>query len=687
VLADVLKTEPDLERLPEGTPVPLRRLVRRCLCKKPASRLRDIGDARLELAEAASGAPEDHVVAPAGVEDSSAPRRVAWLPSIVATVAAGVLVGAAVWAYRQPSLPPVQRFTLQPPAWSATNANTDIAISPNGRHFAYMGLNRSAIHLRALDEYGDRALRGTDAGYGMSFSPEGRWIAFWNYQTNTLLKVSVDGGTPVTLAEFEGRGHDLRGARWESEDAIVFATQDHDAEGGDATGVLRVSAAGDGEVEELTTVDDAQGEFDHWWPEVLPGGRAIVFCVVESESTGQTGRIVAQDLTTGERTIIVREGSNPRYLAATGHLLYALGGTMWAIEFDAASLATSGEPFIVLEGINTKPSGAANFDVTSGGTLLYRPGDAGMTDASYGVSLAWIDRGGRIVPVRDEVAAYHSPRLSPDGTRIAVAVGNEVWIYDTRTDSMQLLAPVPEGLNMHPVWSPDGAYVVFGSGPTLSSTSVARAAADFSGDVEILVETDSGVLPSSYSPAGDLLFASPSRAANLGATVLRPDGSQEDLFAVSEQVMHPRVSPDGKWVAYQSGFSGQAEIYVQPFPGGGQKTIVSSGGGVLPVWSRTSDEIFYRQGDSLIAVDYTTEGGFAIVPPRETVFTDLDWPGSSLIPGFGRTVAHFDGDGERFLIVRSPTDLDTSTGAAQSRGFNIVLNWLQEFEGLAVRAR
>ena len=370
-----------------------------------------------------------------------------------------------------------------------------------------------------------------------------------------------------------------RGNSWGPDDTIVYATTA-------SKGLMRVPAVG-GEPEVLTTVDpEQQGETDHFWPEVLPNGKGVLFTAWSGSD--DASRLAVVSLETGEVTYLFPGGSNPHY-SPTGHIVYGVGGTLRAIGFDAERLElTSHNPVPVLENVNTKASGAGDFSFSANGSLVYVKGVA-ATGGPAG-TLVWVDRQGREEPVGAPPRPYGRPRVSPDGARLAVEVldpaNTDVWIYDlARGTSTRLTTDA--ALDDRPLWTPDGAQVVFHSNRD-GTGGVYRRAADATGPVEVLMTGPNR--PRAYAWAGDgqqlVLIRDGQGDFDLAMLSLEGEPTLEPLIQTPFGESRPAVSPDGQWLAYTSNESGQYEIYVQPFPALDSKSQISTTGGTSPVWGR-----------------------------------------------------------------------------------------------------
>ena len=383
-----------------------------------------------------------------------------------------------------------------------------------------------------------------------------------------------------------------------------------------SSGLWRVAAVG-GEPEQLTTPDPEHGEVHHLWPEILPGGHAVLFTINTSSAlgnvlspTGAVGQrnvenmeIAVLDLETGQHQVIIRGGSNPRY-SPTGHVVYGVESTLWVVRFDLDRLETLGDPVPVQEGVLTKGGGAASFSFSENGSLVYfpqRPMGAERT-------LVWVDRQGREESVGAPPRPYGWPRISPDGTRLVVGVADpantDLWIYDlARVTSTRLTFDA--AMDSDPLWTPDGERVVFRSGR--EGGGLFWLAADGTGPIERLTTGANLQRPYARSGDGQLLVYHEDPAPDLWVLSLEGDREPELLLQRSGAQRRPAVSPDGRWLAYMSNESGREEVYVQPFPGLDGKWLISANGGIAPVWGPDGRELFYRNGQAVLVTLRTGE--------------------------------------------------------------------------------
>jgi serine/threonine-protein kinase len=644
-LAAILRSEPDWTALRPRTPPSIRRLLRRCLQKDPERRLHSAADARIEIDEAGSEPAEE---LPHGI--LYPPRRLArrWLPwSIVSFLAiAAVGVAAIVGKLLSPPTPPPLHLAVTLPhnldLRAAMAGELLAAVSPDGTRVAFTARDEDTVrlHLRSLDAPGVVAVPETEGASSPFFSPDGQWVAF--FSEGKLKKVSVQGGSPVDLCDAPSG----RGGSWAS-DGTIIASLSY------TSGLSRIPAEG-GMPEAVTAVDGSRNERTHRWPDVLPGGRAVLFTIGTLEQPGyyEDATIAVGDLSTGEVRPLIEGGSIARY-ASTGHLIYSREGSLLAVPFDVGELRVTGPPATLMAGVDREAtSGAVHFGVSRDGKLMYLP--AGPESSE--VSMVWVDREGRIETILETPKPYLTPRLSPDGTKVLVGVGpglgdGDVWIHDLVSGSSTRLTF--ESDYVSPIWTPDGRRVVYGV-TRGGSVGVAWKAADGSDAEQMLFGERSEFVarPESWSPGGKTIIYN--RGGGWGGldlmTAAPGDEEPRPLLAGPESEGGITFSPDGHWMAYSSDESGQMEVYVQPYPGPGGKWQLSTDGGKGPIWSEDGREIFYTDGRKLIAIPVSTTPSFT--PGRPEVLFDFPflrdvgpWPDYDVSP-----------DGKRFLMFRRSAD-------------------------------
>jgi serine/threonine-protein kinase len=680
-IASVVAREPDWAALPAEIPSQLTLLLRRCLEKDPRKRIGDIGTARFLMTEtiapaASSAKPVDPTTT--GLIAAKARRRTLAFTGIALVTGAVIAAGATWLSMRAPvESPRPVRFSIVPPASVAlvlNGADRDIAISPDGTRIVYRG-GRDAAQLivRALDQLDSQLLPGISGIRSPFISPNGQWIGFFGGPNDELRKVSMTGGPPLVLCRYTGVS---RGASWGPDGTIVFATNDT------STGLLSVPEGG-GDPKVLTKPDAASHEIDHLFPSFLPGGHVVLFTITmaggappSSFGGNVAAQIAALDLRTGRKKILLRGGSSAEYVA-TGHLVYAAGGTLRAVRFDPERLEVLSDPVPVAEQVMTSGTGAANFTVSRSGTLVYVSGGTAALQGGPQRSLAWVSRQGREEPLKVQPRAYSVPRLSPDGKRLAVDIRdqeNDIWIWDFARATLGRLTSDPTA-DIYPVWTPDGRRIVFGSTRTGLMSLYSRAA-DGTGTDEPLAPNPNVTTPSSFSPDGKVLTLTqlvPGKNADI--SVLRMDESGgkrqvEPLISTPFAEADPEISPDGHWIAYYSNESGQQdEVYVRPFPKvDAGKVQISQGGGSRPAWNSNGRELFYLTGSSMMAVPIQTNPSFRAGNPVK-LFEGQFYT--------GQNTRSYDvsADGQRFLMVKGAAATLAEQG---SPNMVVVEHWTEE---------
>ena len=671
VIAAVVRGEPDWTALPDTVPAYIRTLIKRCLEKDRKARVGDVAALRYVMVEGATGvegsaqASQQTAVArrfPFGGPQGRQPSAL-----IAGGAAIAVVAVAATWlATRQAPVPkPPTRFGIVPPASQALGGappDRNLVISSDGTHIVYVGGGASGGQLivRALDQLDSVALPGITGVRSPFLSPDGRWIGF--FSNVDLKKVSINGGPPITLCRTTGAP---RGASWGPDDTIVFATSDT------GTGLLTVPAGG-GEPKVLTKPDTAHGELDHLLPSVLPGGRGVLFTIA-LQSPIENAQIAVLDLKSNQKKILIRGGSQGEYVES-GHLVYGAAGTLRAVRFDLSRMEVVSDPVPVIEHVSMGTSGAANYAVSRSGALLYAPGTSGGER-----SLVWVDRQGHEEAIPAPPRAYVAPRISPDGARVAVEIRDQeqdIWIWELarRTLTRLTFDPSPDS---SPVWTPDDRRIIFASGRVQGgSQNLFWQPADGTGAAEQLTKSPNQQLPSAMTPDGTrVIFREtiPAAAWDLEMLTLDPKRQTQPLLQAAMNQWNGEVSPDGRWLAYQSDESGQSEIYVRPFPNvNSGRWQVSTSGGRTPAWARSGRELFYLDANNLMtAVPVQTSSTFGAGNPAK-VLTTAPWVGAA------HRTYDVSPDGKRFLIIKDARDDDPKSTTTPS--MVVVLNWLEDLK-------
>jgi Tol biopolymer transport system component len=604
ILATVVKTDPDWSRLPEATPSTIRTLLRRCLRKDKRQRLSDATDVRIEI-EDAIAAPKDSSVTQA------APISASKLLLAVGTVAATLAIVAvvALWGWWrstrpvEPALRPLVQLDvdLGPEVTLGSPYGADVILSPEGTRLVYV--SRGRLFTRQLDQSSATELAGTLGAFAPFFSPDGQWIAF--FSSGKLQKISVDGGSVITLCD-ETFG---MGGSW-GEDGNIIAGLSN------SNGLSRIPSAG-GSPTPVTEL--LNGESTHRWPQILPGGKAVLFTANPTGYGFDAANIELISLADHRRKTLVRGGTFGRYLSS-GHLIYLNRGTLFAVPFDLDRLEVHGTPVPVLDKVSYDAYGSAQFDLSQKGSLIYRSGDAG----GGLFTVQWLDAAGKTQPLLAKPDTYLRPSLSPDGTKLAISTLSAIWVYEWQRDAMTRLT-FGSATSIYPIWSPDGRYILYESSGGMFWTR-----SDGSGKIQLLTESKSAQYPWSFTPDGKRLAFMESNAGgyNIWTVPLESDsaglraGKPEPFLQNPFDERHASLSPDGRWMAYSSTELGNFQIYVRAFPDAGGKWQISSGGGMYPIWSRTGHELFFRSEDNQIMVAGYTVKGDSFVADKPRVWSE-----------------------------------------------------------------
>jgi eukaryotic-like serine/threonine-protein kinase len=652
VIGAIMSSDPpSITSLQPMTPPALDRVVKKCLAKEREDRWQSAKDLTDEL-QWIAGSSE---TAKASAQEPNLPRKIWQRPVVlaIAGVAIAALVATAIWKLKPAPPQSVTRtvVSLPPDQRLAALDQPVVALSPDGSNLAYAAVRGGTqqIFLRALDSLEARPMPGTEGGYDPFFSPDGQWLGF--FQGGTLKKVSVSGGAAVTLSQ---TGGGPRGATWDSQGTIIFTP---------ATAISLWQVSDEGGVSKpLTRLD--QGEATQRWPEVLPGGKAVLYA--SGVNSAASLKVIVQPIEGGKGRDLAQGGTSPQY-ARSGHLLYVQGATLMAVPFDPERLGIRGSAVPVVEGVAHAIDGAAQYSISSNGSLVYVSG--GVTSAQR--KLEWVSRNGTEQVLGAPAQTYGYPRLSPDGRRVALETEDQIWLYDLARDTLTRFTF--EGTaNQSPVWTPDGKRIAFYSNKDGPASNIWWQLADGSGGLERLSTDQYPQVPRSWSPDGQLLaFHENNPTTKKDIWVLRlSDHKTEPFLRTPFNEGGPVFSPDGHWIAYISDESGRQEIYVQPYPGPGGKWQISTDGGNEPAWNRNGRELFYRSGNKMMAVDVTTQPTFS--PGKPKVLFEGQYV--AVQPGLTGTAYDVSADGQRFLMVK---ETEASVSATQ---INVVLNWFEELK-------
>jgi len=669
-IARVITHKTDLRDLPAALPPAVRHTIELCLEKDPKKRIADISDVRLALkGRFATGALE------AG--GTQAQVRSFWrraLPLSAGTLVLGVMLGAlALWPEPppQPQPLPANRFSyVLPDSQTLGQMNrTVLTFSPDGRHFVYN--TTEGLYLRELGQLEARLIPGANTSVVTPFfSPDGQNIAYFNGVNGTLERIGITGGAPVILAEATtGLALD---AFWAADNSIFYSQRDR---------IYRVPATGGMPV---LVVEALPGE-RVTNPELLPDGDTLLFTVSSAaRPVDDATQIVTQSLSSGLRTVLVEGGFDPHYMP-TGHLVYVIGDGLFAVAFDADSLTVSGGAVPLVQGL-LRAEATGNYGISRDGTLVYLSGSA-LSSLS---SVLWVARDGSETLLPIEPGLFTYMRISPDGSRVALShnfPGNELWVWNFSAETRTLLT-LGDTPGWYGTWTPDGSRLAYGAG----STTIEWMAANNTGAASLVSDFpytgNEGPTPYFFSPSGqELVFRSqetPGTRDDIGMITVGDTAAPRWLLNGPWQERNAELSPNGRWMAYQSDESGQAEIYVRPFPNVDDDRVqVSNAGGQYPLWSRDGKELFYLQADAaatlpiLLSVAVQIEGENFAFGARSKI---MDWPYRYDLEGRPFEVSL---DGQRFLTTKPFVDPDSDQAAALR--VIIIQNWLEELKRLVPR--
>jgi eukaryotic-like serine/threonine-protein kinase len=651
VLAAILNSEPDWSALPRALPPSVGQLLRRCLEKNPRNRLRDVGDARIELR--ATPAPDPTL--PLAARETPLRRSLLWF-SAGAVVAAAMLAGYARWVGtgEPPTAVRAARVVvaLPPDVTLALRPGSAVALAPDGRRLAYTARKANGpvqLYVRTLDRYESVVMPGTDDASHPFFSPDGRWVGF--FAGGKLKKVLVAGGAPVPVADVRLP----RGEAWTADDAILVTPAN-------TTPLSRVPAAG-GPLQPFSTL--VTGELSHRWPTVLPNG--TVLFSVWNDTGWEPARIAAQRPGTDEHVVVIERGGGfPRYLpdpaGRGGYLVYARSEGLLAAPFDEQTLKLTAQPVPVVDGVLTNVTGGAHFAVAADGTLAYVPGVSDEGDRE----LVWLTPDGRSTPAR-RAQMGSSYAVSPDGrlvARIPTVGPRSLWIEDLVSGTSTRLTESSD--HFQAIFSRDGRRIASRRG---EAADIFIRRVDRGGVEEQLTTSRRAATPGSFSPDDTELAyheIDPVTLHDIWVIGVPEAGGvrrePRPFLKTNYSESLPRFSPDGRWIAYQSNESGRSEIYVRSYPDGETVRQVSTDGGTEPAWPSGGTDLLYRGTNGMMmAAAITLSPELEVAKPR-TLFD-----ASRYEAGFAAQA-----DGRRLLLMPLVANEQVPTQ------IHVVLNFLAE---------
>ncbi len=656
---------PVADLLPVSSPA-LQRLVSTSLEKGPDERWQSAGDLKRELMWIAGGGGADpEVVAPTVVSEAGGRRVLPW-----GLTAAALVTAIGLWSVR-PSIDGGLTHVsvgVQPSASlggqsAYVTGRTAVTVTADGRTLFFVGKADGEVpvqlYRRDLAQPVAVPVEGTEGGFLPFLSPDEQWLGF--YAGERLMKAPIGGGLPVEIMRLTRRPS---GAHWTPEGVTVFDQNE---------GLFQIAADG-GTPEALTEADPTQDELRHTLPRMLPGGDAVLFTMQRSLFRWDNAQVVVQSLSTGERTVVVENGADARYVDS-GHVVFVRSGTLMAVPFDLDRLEATGGAVALIEGVTQATNvlssdfdtGAAQFALSDVGDLVYLPGGIApdMTNR-----VVWVDRRGTEEPVLEELAAYFSVRLSPDGQQLAYTTAGSdagVWVHDLRRGGTVRLS---EGMSIAAIWSPDGRHVAF-DWTEFEAPNLFWRLADGSRPAERLSTRDDVEVPGSWSPDGQsLIFASGD-----ALWVLQVEQRASQVLIGQDAILHPELSPDGLWLAYAASDTGRFEVYVQPYPGEGDRVQVSTQGGWSPIWSDNGRELHYiqfaqDQDSPRRMMEVAIDAEPTLEPGRPEAVMDWTY-------GDSRPVRNYDvsPDGQRFLVMVGEEP------EAEPRGhLRLIVNWVEQLK-------
>ncbi len=662
-LSNILQTNPDWQALPHSTPANILVLLRRCLEKNPCRRLRDIGDAGLEISETLNlPVTASTTISPATIKSRS---KLWWLG--IACSLVGLIVGiiaASLFLSRStaPSLSesspaPTRRTVIRLPENQVLGIfhsttfglrQPAFALSPDGKRLVYVAHISGTTQLceRMMNQFEVRPIMGTEGASAPFFSPDGQSVGF--FAEEKLNRISLLGGEVVNICSSIAP----KGGSWGSDGMIYFTKGER---------LLRVPASG-GEPESLGSESEIPGA---GYPQVLPGNKAVLI-------SSKSGAML-YSLETGDKRILVRGGQHVRYVP-TGHLIYVRAGAIEAVPFNLTTLEVAGRRIPILEGVLLDSGIGSGQSVgqlafSEEGLLVYAPG----SDIRRSIP-TWLDHQGNLEPLSMPARIYGTLKLSPDGKRLAILVHelqSNVYIYDVATGTGTKLTL--EGENYYPLWTPDSRRIVFSRLRKVDGQyDLLWALADGSGKPELLHSGPTRLAPYSWSPDGKLLavydYLESRDICDIFVLSLEGERILEPIIQTKYSKINPAFSPDGRWIAYSSNRDGKYQIYVRPYPTMDRVIPISREFGEEPVWSVSGDKLFYRNRSKWMVVSISTKPEFEAGTP-EVVF---EGPYVN-VTGLSYDVAP---DGQRFLVLKPEYD------DSQVRELHVVTNWFEELKRL-----
>ena len=594
------------------------------------------------------------------------------LPFAATAIVAGLVTGLAAWTFWPPTPehPVTARFEYVLPEGQElpSTQRPVIAASPDGSSFVYQ--TTAGLYRRAIDDLEARFIPGTEEySYAPIVSPDGRWVVYFTGSgqlaagqpgqlagSGQLKKLPIAGGAPVVLC---AASYPF-GASWGRDNTILY---------GQAAGIMRVSADGG----TPTLIVPARDGEQIYGPQLLPGGRAILFSATRKLGPNRwdEAQVVAEDLSSHTRTVVVEGGSDPRYLP-TGHVIYTLGDGLYGVRFDAARLQATGGAVPLVQGVARAvgvAAAASHYSVSDEGTLVY------IVKSASSRSLVWVNRdgaaGGTVATIPP--GTHEEPRLSPDGRRVLVTRSGDIWVYDIASGRSDRITD--DGTSQMGVWDPTGSQIAYSSARKGNLEAWVESS-DGSGAPRQLTSLGGQVHVDSWSADGRTLTLHhhpPQGPVNIYMLAMDGvDAKPEAFFPGESSKESAEFSRDRQYVSYVSAETGQREIYIRPYQKSGQRVTASVGGGREPVWARNGD-LFYRSlnGEKMFSVSVKTSPTLNVGTPVQV------FQGRYYVPPTGSPRAQYDvtADGQRFLMLAPVAAADSTQNQPR---VVVVQRWFDE---------
>ena len=657
------ESPPELVEVDDSLPRALQRILHKALAKDPAERYQSIADAVVDLRALAADVEADRAVT---VAEAGRPAAAGGVPLWMAAagMAATLLLGAVVapWLLPGGDAPPTNEWVF---AHMLADGRTQpvccgrhVGIAPDDSYFVHASLVDGERQL-FLRRRGQNEAVPIPGGYGTNpeVSPDGEWIAFWGGRGDTagVYKVAVAGGDPFQLTTGDGWR-----ASWGDDGWLYYESDDRE--------IGRVPAVG-GATESVTVTGFDEGAEVHvvsW----MPGGKVLVGVSGAADVNG-FGFV---DWATGAYTEIAAEGVDPRW-SSSGHVLFTRGATLYALPFDASAGVATGPAVPVLQGLRVDGGRNAQFDVSGLGTLVWTPGDASSAGFNRPVRLVAMGEDGSTDTLFERMEGYYDPRLSPDGRRIAVSVGDQdsedIWIAEL---DQGVLSRLTVGGGAYPIWSPDGRWIYYAATTQQGSLGIRRIATDFGSDPEELHDL-AGAWPTSISPDGRTLLLDLRTDAGMDVASLDLEALDEPVTVVGRAEFREAggvFSPGGAYLAYQSNESGEVQVYLREVDGT-RRWLVTPDRGYIPAWSSDGRRLYYTDRSGLYYVEIKVDPEVVIGPPV-------------LVGALGPMRGPEDVLADGRVLMRDPQPMDDESVTALDR-LNIALNWFEELNRLAPAER